>query len=345
MDLCMLLPAKPDLRWALASQMGIDSVIAKLAPELTGQAPPFDLDSLRLHQARFRAAGHGIVGLEGDQFDMSRIKRGLPGRDEDIERYKRMLANMGKVGIPLLCLNFMVTGWQRTRTAVEARGGAHVTAFDAQEAEALGPDPAGPIACDDLWDHFHYFIRRVAPAAEDAGVRLGLHPDDPPVDELRGVGRILTSADAIERAIHLADSPQVGLTFCQGSFTTMGEDIGATAHRFADRIFFVHVRDVHGTARRFVETFPEDGDSDMAAMFRTYRDIGYDGPIRPDHAPAMAGDPVHRGEVVGTNVGYEAIGMVYTVGYIKGLMQATGLSWSRRGPHAGRPHSRDDHDA
>jgi mannonate dehydratase len=210
---------------------------------------------------------------------------------------------------------------------VPARGGAFVSAFNADQAEALGPSPAGLISCDDVWENFLYFIRKVAPAAEEVGVRLGLHPDDPPVEQIRGVGRILTSADAMEKAIDLAASPSVGVTFCQGSFKTMGEDIVQTAHRFAQRIFFVHIRDIRGTARHFIETFPEDGDSDMAAMFRTYMEIGFDGPIRPDHAPAMAGDPVHDGEVVGTNVGYEATGMVYTVGYMKGLMQATGISW------------------
>lgn len=328
MKLCMLLPPQTDIRWTLASQMGVTKAIAKLAPELTGTLPPWDLDSLLSHKARYNKAGLDIIGLEGDQFDMSRIKQGLPGRDEDIERYKRMLANMGRAGIDLLCLNFMVTGWQRTDTAVPARGGAYVSGFNADHAEAIGLTAAGSIPSDDVWENFLYFIRRVAPAAEDAGVKMGLHPDDPPVERLRGVGRILTSADAMERAINLAGSPFVGLTFCQGSFKTMGEDIVRTAHRFADRIFFVHIRDIRGTAHDFVETFPEEGDSDMAAMFRTYKDIGFDGPIRPDHAPAMAGDPVHNGEVVGTNVGYEATGMVYTVGYMKGLMQATGLTWS-----------------
>ena len=109
----------------------------------------------------------------------------------------------------------------------------------------------------------------------------------------------------------------------------MGRDLAQLACSLAARIFFVHVRDVRGTATNFVETFPDEGDSDMAAMFRTYREIGFDGPIRPDHAPAMEGDPVHRGEVAGTNVGYQATGMVFTVGYMKGLMAASGLSWNK----------------
>lgn len=124
-----------------------------------------------------------------------------------------------------------------------------------------------------------------------------------------------------------AESPAVGITFCQGSFRTMGEDPAVCARRFANEIVFVHVRDVRGTAERFTETFPDEGATDMAAMFRLYRELGLDVPIRPDHAPAMDGDPVHRGEVVGTNVGYEANGMIFTVGYMKGLMQASDISW------------------
>src|SRR3712207_9386060 len=129
MKLCMLLPPKPDQRWALARQMGVDHAIAKLAPELTGTPPPWDEKALAGHQARYREAGLDIIGLEGDQFDMSRIKRGLPGRDEDIERYQAMLANMGRAGIRLMRSMFMVTGWQWRRTAIPARGGAFLRGF------------------------------------------------------------------------------------------------------------------------------------------------------------------------------------------------------------------------
>jgi mannonate dehydratase len=321
----MLLPPKPDRRWVLARQMGITAVIAKLAPELTGRTPPWDVDSLRLSVATYREQGFEIVGLEGDQFDMGRIKLGLPGRDEDVERYKAMLANMGQVGIPLICLNFMVgIGWHRTRTAVPTRGGALVTSFSSSEAEAHGLSETGTISQEQVWENYSYFIRAVAPIAEKAGVRMGLHPDDPPVPSLRGIGRVLTSSEAMIRALEIADSPAVGLTFCQGSFRTMGEDVPALIRCFGamKKIFFVHIRDVRGTANDFSESFPDDGDTDMAACFEAYRAIAFDGPIRPDHAPAMDGDPRHDGPVQGINVGYEANGMIFTVGFMKGLMQA-----------------------
>jgi mannonate dehydratase len=325
MRLCMLLPPKPDRRWTVARQMGVTSAIAKLAPELTGRPPPWDAASLKAAINDYRAGGFEICGLEGDQFDMNRIKLGLPGRDEDIARYQAMLANMGEAGIGLLCLNFMAgIGWQRTATTIPTRGGALITAFDAGDAEALGPTEYGIVSRDAIWENFRYFIRAVAPVAEKVGVRMGLHPDDPPLPSLRGLGRILNDADEIERAIAVADSRAVGLTFCQGCFRTMGTDVPSMIRRFGakGKIFFVHVRDVRGDANAFEETFPDDGDTDMAACFEAYREIGLDVPIRPDHAPAMEGDPRHDGPVLGTNVGYEANGMIFTVGYMRGMMQA-----------------------
>jgi mannonate dehydratase len=323
----MLLPPRRDRRWTVARQMGVGAAIAKLAPDLTGRPPPWDGESLAAAVRDYRDGGFELIGLEGDQFDMRRIKLGLPGRDEDIARYCAMLANMGRLGIRLLCLNFMVLGWQRSGTAVPARGGALVTGFRAEEAEALGPTEAGEVSAERMWENWRHFIRAVAPAAEAAGVRMGLHPDDPPVPRLRGIARILTSTAALERAVAEAASPAVGITFCQGSIATMGEDVPAAARRLgrAGLIAFLHVRDVRGRADDFVETFPEEGDTDMAAVFRAYAELGLDVPIRPDHAPAMDGDPRHDGPVQGTNVGYEANGMIFTVGYMKGLMQASGI--------------------
>ena len=176
-----------------------------------------------------------------------------------------------------------------------------------------------------VWENFTYFITRIAPLAAAAGIKPGLHPDDPPGPSLRGIGRILTSVDAMERALNIANSPAIGVTFCQGSIATMGEDVAAAARRFGrDRIHFVHIRDVRGTAERFVETFPDEGDIDLPAMFRTYADLGLTCPVRPDHAPAMEGDSVVAGAMHGINVGYEANGMIFSVGFMKGLMQANG---------------------
>jgi len=320
MILADFLPAKPDRSWDLARQMGVKHAICKCARELTGLTAPDDIDSLRTIQHRFADAGLMLYGLEGDQFDMRRIKLGLPGRDEDLERYRRMLANMGELGIPLLCYNFMaVIGWYRTDPAVALRGGALGSGFSATVA-ARQPLVAEDerISHERLWENYAYFLRVVLPAAQAAGVVLGLHPDDPPVPWLRGVGRIFTSPSAIDRALALSDGPSHQLTFCQATYAAMGADPQALARRWAGRIAFVHFRDVAGTAADFREVFHDEGPTDMAAMVRTYGEIGVTGPVRVDHVPTMAGED-------NGNHGYASLGRLFAIGYLKGLCAAQGV--------------------
>ncbi len=316
------LPAAPDRSWQLARQLGVTHAICKCAPELTGLPAPDNLDALRTIRDRFAAEGLTLCGLEGDEFDMQRIKLGLPGRDEDIARYQQMLRNLGALGIPLLCYNFMATiGWCRTDVHVPARGGAISNRF---QLSALDPEPVAPelrVTEEKLWENYTYFITRVLPVAEAAGVKMGLHPDDPPLSPLRGVGRILTSADAFARAMALSDSPAHGITYCQANFLAMGEDIAATARRFADRIVFVHFRDIAGTREDFTETFHDNGPTDMPAMLRLYHEIGFRGPVRVDHVPSMAGeeDLPH---------GYAQLGRLFASGYMKGILDTARIPHS-----------------
>ena len=127
----MMLPVKPDIKWRLAAQLGVKYAVTKAAPELSGQLPPYNFASLQQVRDRFTSAGFKLYALEGDEFDMSRIKLGLSGRDEDIEKYQNMLRNMGKLEIPLICYNFMAgIGWYRTRTDLPERGGALTSEFN-----------------------------------------------------------------------------------------------------------------------------------------------------------------------------------------------------------------------
>jgi mannonate dehydratase len=219
------------------------------------------------------------------------------------------------------------TGWFRTESDAEGRGGARISRFRAGDAARLPPAVETPVPAEAIWRNLGTFLRAVVPVAERAGIAIALHPDDPPVPVLRGVARVLTSAAAMERACGLAPSPALGITFCQGSLAVAGEDIPALVPRLAPLIRFIHVRDLRGTAAEFEETFPDEGMTDMAATFRAYAMAGLDVPIRPDHAPTMAGDAAGRlpGEGGGMAVGYEATGMVYTVGWMRGLMRANGL--------------------
>lgn len=311
---------KPDEKWQLCRQMGIDHAIAKLAPDLTGDASIDNYDSFARSKAFFEEAGFQLYGLEGDQIDMHRIKLGLDGREVDIERYQKMLENMGRLNVPLLCYNFMATGWYRTHSNIPERGGAIVSGFKYETAEKEPVSKWGTFSENQIWDNYQWFLEQVMPVAEANNVKMALHPDDPPISPVNGIARILTSAKAMYKALSFSDSPSHGLTFCQGTFTTMNENVPAMIkkHGGDGKIFFIHIRDVVGTPEDFRETFHDNGPTDMFKMMQLYKEIGFDGPLRSDHVPTMAGED-------NKNVGYEMKGNLFGIGYIKGLMHACGI--------------------
>lgn len=328
MRLVMMLQGQDNVRWAHARQMGVTGAVAKLSPELTGLPPPYILDSLRSARERYAQAGFDIVALEGDQFDMSEIKLGRPGRDRGIESYQQMIRNMAECGIRTLVYNFMAgIGAHRSSYELVDRGGAIVSGYNHAEGEAWGPTAMGPVSAEAVWENYRYFIEAVLPVAEEGGVVMGLHPDDPPVPLMRGIGRPFSSREGIERALALSDSPSHGLTFCQGTYASMGEDVEALLRDWGagGRIAFGHFRDIRGTPEDFRETFPDNGQTDHAAIARAYTDIGFTGAIRPDHAPAMAGDPVSAdGYVPGSHMAYSPAGTIFTTGYLRGVFAAAG---------------------
>ena len=314
--------AETDMR--LARQMGMTDVVTTMpgvtmAPErIQGPAWSF-LDLLHLRQ-RVEAAGLTLSVIEGYQLS-DRITLGQPGRDEDIGRVCETIANMGRAGIPIYCYNFMaVFNWLRTSTAVRGRGDALVTRFDAADLAYAPPTYAGATDDAQMWENFRYFLHRALPVAEKAGVKLALHPDDPPMSPVMGLARIMRSVDAFKRVLDVADSPSNGITFCQGNFAAMGNvDLPEAIRWFGSRkkIFFSHFRDVRGSVPAFEETFHDDGKTDMAACIRAYLDIGYDGPMRPDHAPTMEGESNEQ-------PGYMMRGQIFAIGYMKGLIDAVG---------------------
>ncbi len=322
MIIAEFLPATPDLSWKLARQIGVTHAIVKAAPELTGLEAPWNRDALRTICQRFSDAGFQLIGVEGDQFDMQRIKLGRAGRDEDLEKYAAMLGNMGELGIPLLCYNFMATiGWCRTRVDVPTRGGAFTSRFTLSE---LSSEPVAEAKCvtrEKLWENYTYFIRNIIPVAEKSGVAMGLHPDDPPISSLRGIGRIFTTPGAFEKAMALSNSPSHGITFCQANFAVMGSELKESIQRFAKRIKFIHFRDLRGTPDCFEETFQDDGPTDMPYVMRLYHEAGLNVPIRVDHVPTMAGESnaLH---------GYAVLGRLFAVGYLKGIMDALQIPYS-----------------
>ncbi|PSR54049.1 mannonate dehydratase [Adhaeribacter arboris] len=324
----MLLPPKFDERkWTLARQIGVNYAITKAAPDLSGRPAPYDFASLQAIKEDFNEAGFNLYGLEGDQFDMSAIKLGLPGRDALIEKYQAMLRNMGRLEIPLLCYNFMaVIGWFRTRVDIVERGGAIVSEFDVADTEGQLVSEEQQISEAKLWENLFYFLNAVLPVAEEAGVKMALHPDDPPVSPLKGVSRILTSAAAFDKVWAKFPVKSNSITFCQATFKIMDEDLKAISQNWLqqDRIAFLHLRDVAGDKYKFRETFHDNGPTPMAEMLKHYGDYGFAGPLRPDHAPAMYGENQNL-FAGGMSVGYEITGKILAVGCIKGAADAYGI--------------------
>ena len=311
-------PPRPHRLWALCRQMGIDEVVVKIAPELTGHPQPWRRDALSAVVSELARAGLRVVALEGDPFDMSPVKLGLPERDVTLEHYAELLCNMAEFDIGLLCYNFMVgTGWHRTG-AREGRGGARATYFSLDENRSIMPGSL--LEAEHVWSNYEYFIKAVMPEARRLGVRMGLHPDDPPLAALGGMARIFGSIAAYDRAYAMLPCRENGVTFCQANFRLMGVDLEQAVRHFGQRVVFVHVRDVKGSAEDFVELFHDEGETDQFAMFRLYRELGIDVPFRCDHVPAMEGEEAEEGYVPG----YGTLGRLFANGYLKAVMKADG---------------------
>jgi len=309
----LILPPEPDERWQLAKQMGVtQAVIHPL--EIGDGRTQWSFDDLLGLRNWLEDAGLEFAVLEGSVPISDRIRLGREGRDADIETFKTFLRNCGRVGIPVVCYDWMAgIRWARTEAHVESRGGSYVTGYTDTKLRGDGIDE--DVTHEQLWEALEYFLEAVVPVAEEAGVKLGLHPDDPPRESVRGTPRIVTSVDAYDRVLDCYDSEHNGITFCQGNFAAMGADIPAAIRRFGDRINFVHFRDVKGDSDGFVETWHDDGPTDMLAAMRAYEAVGFDGPMRPDHVPTMAGED-------NSNPGYHTLGRLFAVGYMTGLLEA-----------------------
>lgn len=324
MKIAEALPPVPGPLFRLVKQCGVDYAVATSPGQAAAGArsnggpsePPWSLRAMERAKKIYEEGGFKVAVVEWRP-PLTKAKLGLPGRDEEIETVCELLRNMGKLGIPVWCYEWMVLGVLRTTSTISSRGGALVTGFDQADLRDAPPSQYGVVKDEQLWANLEYFLKRVLPVAEKAGVKLAMHPDDPPLSPIRGVARIMRSVDAFQRLVDLVPSEANGITLCQGNFTLMTDDLPAVIRQFGKqkRIFFVHFRDVRGTPEKYEETFHDVGKTDMLACMRAYRQIGFDGVCRPDHVPTMEGDSNQR-------PGYSSIGRLYAIGYIKGLQEA-----------------------
>lgn len=323
---------------AFASQLGVSGVQLN-TPDLPGERrwDVGDLIALREKVEGYGLELEAIENVPNAFYEDAML--GRPGRDEDIENVAATIRNMGTAGIPILGFNWMPASVWRTDLSPVGRGGAVVSGFDLAIAEDDGQadkvlvarrdrrvedqkdswsrgalfDIPGPRSDADMWSAYEYFVDALVPVAEEAGVRLALHPDDPPVASLGNVARIFRSVDALKRAVEISPGPGFGIELCLGTVSEMGgEEAVLEAIRFLaprHKIAYVHLRDVKGTVPEFVECFLGEGNYRPARVIRELRQHGFDGFILDDHTPALIGDSPygHRGRA-------------FALGYIQGLI-------------------------
>ena len=309
-------PEPSDEEMAFVRQMGVEYAVTWID---SAKATPKYYRSRREHFAR---GGIQLYGLGNSSVhNVDAITLNLPNRDEKVEEYKAHIRNLGQADIPYTTYAHMANSVWSTPPE-QTRGGSRARAFDmARLAEASGGGFTGEGLTHDreyteeeLWDNFASFAQEIAPIAEEAGVRIGIHPDDPPGVPLGGVPRpIFSSFDGYKRALEIADSPNVGMCLCIGCWLeggeAMGRDVVETIRYFGGqgKIFKVHYRNVDQPLPHFVETFVDDGYFDMYQAMKALAEVGYDGTLIPDHIPQMGDDG--------------RLGTAYTLAYMRALQK------------------------
>jgi mannonate dehydratase len=308
-------PSPADIEFI--QQMGVEYIVTWASGDKAG--PEYYASRKQLYaEAGIKIYGFGCSSVH----NQDAIVLGLENRDAKIEEYKRHIRALGQAGIPYTTYAHMANGiWSSEPQAT--RGNAPARSFD------LDGDPQGhdngrvfsgalthgrAYTEQEIWDNFEYFIKQVAPVAEEAGVRIGIHPDDPPLPELGGIPRcIFSSFEGYRQALEIANSPNVGMCLCVGCWieggSRMGQSVEETIRYFGERkkLFKIHLRNIDRPLPRFVETFLDNGYYSMYSVVKALRDVDYDGALIPDHIPTMANNP--------------QVGTAFSIGYMKGLIE------------------------
>jgi len=281
------------------------------------------------------------VGPSGSLHNMPEVTLNLPGRDQKIEDYLNYIRYVGKAGVPYSTYAHMGNGIWSSGRIVNPRG------YSARDGNSKSPDWKGfwggktytePLSHgrvfseQEIWDNYEYFIKKVVPVAEEAGVRIGIHPDDPPQRMLAGVPRcIFSNFEGYKRAIEIANSPNIGVCFCVGSWLEGGKSTGAdpvdAIKYFASKkkLFKVHFRNVTAPLPHFTESLIDDGYYDMSRVMQALVDVKFDGIVIPDHIPALGIDPSNPDTSRGVKSGEAyrpSVGLAYLLGCMNSMLKA-----------------------
>ncbi|OGD19917.1 MAG: hypothetical protein A2W03_08485 [Candidatus Aminicenantes bacterium RBG_16_63_16] len=273
------------------------------------------LDLIRGAQERCARYGLRVYSAVQTSYQSPAIQLGLPGRDKDIEAYCGFVRNLGKAGIPVASYDFHPGNTYQTATSEYHGYTTREFDLDLFRAKLEKPRYDREFTAEEVWAGYAYFLKAVIPVAREAGVKLALHPDDPPVARMNGVTRIFNTYEGFRRAEELAASPNWGILFCVGTWSEAGAAAGKSVidmiRDFGGRgkILEVHFRNVSSTLPRFYETFPDDGYVDMYAVMRALREVRFNGGLGADHVPGLAGDESRRA------------GAAYCLAYIKALLR------------------------
>lgn len=293
----------------------------------TGSAALWTYEELRDLRQMINAEGMELEALENfNPGFWSDVLLDGPRKKEQIENLKQLIRNVGRAGIPTMGYSFnLMSVWGHTQLPL-ARGQAVTGAFLEPEESPIpagtvwnmvyDPDaPAGatlpPVTRDELWGRLEYFLRELLPVAEEAGVVLAAHPDDPPMPVLRGAPRLIHQPALYQKLFDLVPSPNNQAEFCVGTISEMiDSDPYAAVDEYSrqGKIAYVHLRNVRGKVPRYYEVFIDEGDTDVIKVLRILHRNGYKGIITPDHTPMMTCPaPWHAG-------------MAFALGYIKAAL-------------------------
>jgi mannonate dehydratase len=331
----------------LAVQLGVRDVVVYGGPGAANvpgtdqrlSKPRAGYNDYLAMRRRLESFGLRLAAVEGGFLHSPKyhdVAFGGPKRDELIEELIAEIRDMARAGVPVYGYHWMPLLVWRTRP-VRIRGGAQATAFDYEEAKAARDlescrqlrkelnwgmmtcesAPAGrKVTEEEMWRSLEYWIRKVTPVAEKEGIRLGIHPDDPPTPELAGLPRILRNHAAYRRLIEIYPSDANAIEFCQGTFSEMQDDVYDAIRYFGSRnkILYVHFRNVSAKVPRFNEEFINTGYVDMLKAMRLYRETGFQGVFIDDHCPDVEGDSPFPGNLGG----YRS--RTFALGYIQALL-------------------------